>query len=241
MKKKLLIPAAILLAAMSCSKDKGSGGITFDVFSDVVLEDAVKSNVSEFATLPASDDFKIAIKDAGSQKVWEGKLGDWSPATVLSVGAYSVDASYGEATEEGIGKPCFVGSTNFSIEGGATTTVKIPVELGNCIVKIVCTDKFKNYFTSGKFTIKTGNGSEFDLTKDSSSAIFMEAYKFTLSGAFLNQGGKQQNFEKTYEDLEAGTLYTLKFDASNIGGLTVTITFNDNVTTVDLGAIEINE
>lgn len=239
MKKKLLTATAIVLTMVSCAKEKSAGGISFDVFSDVDLEEAVKSKVSDFAALPPSSDFKLEINDA-TQKIWEGKLSEWSPATSLTVGSYSVRATYGSATEEGTAKPYFVGSTNFSIEGGATTTVKIPVELGNCIVKIVCTEKFKNYFTNGKFTVTTGNGSQFDVTKDSSNAIFMEAYKFTLTGDFLNQGGAQQKFEKVFEDLSAGTLYTLNFDAANIGGLTITITFNDNVTTVDLGSVEIN-
>ena len=240
MKKKLLITLICSLALASCSKDKDAGGISFDVFSDVTLEDVVKSKVSEYATLPGGGDFTIVIKDVGQEKIWEGKVKDWIPATKLTMGTYTVAASYGDITQEGAGKPCYKGNTNFSIEGAATTTVKIPVELENCLVKVVCTDNFKKYFTEGKFTLTTGNGNSFDITKDSDTALFIEAYKFTIAGNFKNQGGVDKTFSNEYQDLSPATLYTVKYDISNVGGLKVTVTFNDTVAEFDLGEVEIN-
>lgn len=240
MKKKLLITLACTLAIASCSKDKGSGSIDFAIASDVSIEDVAKSKVSEYTSLPDAGEFTITIKDASGEKIWEGKVKDWNPTTKLAVGTYSVATSYGDTTEEGIGKPCYKGNTNFAIEGAATTTVKIPVELENCLVKVVCTDTFKNYFTEGKFTLTTGNGNSFDIAKDSDTAIFIEAYKFSITGDFKNQGGADKSFSKDYQDLSPATLYTLKYDISNVGGLKVTVTFNDTVAEFDLGDVEIN-
>ncbi|MCQ2167344.1 MAG: DUF4493 domain-containing protein [Bacteroidales bacterium] len=240
MKKKLLFALACILASVSCSKDGNAGSVQFTLTSDIAVQEIVKSRVSDFTELPSPNDFVLTIKDSNGEKVWEGKLSQWSAATAISVGTYSVTATYGDVTVEGAGKPCYEGSTNFSVAGSSTSNVKIPVDLKNCIVKLVFSDAFKNYFTSGKFTITTGNSSKFVVDNYSPDALFMEPYQFNLKAELTNQGKAVQNFEKNYNDLAAATLYTLKFDASNIGGLVVTVTFNDNVTTVDLGDVEIN-
>jgi len=241
MKKALLIlSAALLFAAASCNKASSPGSLEFSIASNDYVADDVKGKLSDIIALPDTKAFSIVIKNDGGETVWSGLLSEWSAANLFPVGKYSVSASYGTSGEEGIGKPYFSGSTNFSIAGAETTKVKIPVELQNCIIKVVCTESFNNYFPDYQFTVKTGANNTFVISKGSTDSYFIEAYKFTVSGELTNQGGTVQTFEKIYENLEAANYYTLKFDASNIGGFKVTVTFKDDVTTVDLGDVELN-
>lgn len=243
MKKTLLIfAAALTLGAVSCQKEgKGTGGLEFDITSDVMITDEVKSKVSDFTALPAAKDFTLTIRNADEEVAWTGLLSEWTTTTTLPVGIYSVTANYGSVTAEGADKPCFAGTVSFSVSGTETVKVSIPVKLENCILKTVCTENFKKYFTACDFKITSGNNNEFHFDSASSNAIFIEAYKFSLGGTLTNQGGYSTTIEtKEFTDLEAATCYTLKFDASNVGGLKVTISFNDTVQTMDMGDIELN-
>ncbi len=235
------ILALSVLALASCRKaDVPCGGVSFGISGTTdEITDMTKSQVGDYTTVPAAADFTITLKNSSSETVWEGELSEWNATTPLAVGSYKVSAVYGSASTEGVDKPYFCGEASFSITDATPKEVTIPVKLGNCIVKLVCTDNFKHYFTSYDFSVNTGAGNTFSLSE--TAPIFMDAYKFSISGTLVNQGGSTQTFgQKEYDSLKAATCYTLKFDASSIGGVTVTITFNDTVDTVDLGEIELN-
>ena len=78
----------ILFAAVSCNKAQqaGEGHVSFGVFNDDNVVDVTRSAVSSYTTLPQKGDFSIDIKDASSQTVWKGKVGDWDPAMPLLAG-----------------------------------------------------------------------------------------------------------------------------------------------------------
>ena len=243
MKKTILAVLAIsALMLSSCRKNSAPGGVSFGICgTSAEITDQVRSRVGDYTSVPAAADFTLTLKNASSETVWNGKLSEWNTATPLAVGDYTVSAEYGSATAEGADKPFFCGGVSFTIADANPKEVTIPVALGNCIVKTAFTDNFNKYFTSYNFTVKTGGDNEFTFSPAQTASIFMDAYKFTISGSMTNQGGNVQNFPaKTYENLAAATCYTLKFDASNIGGVTVTITFNNTVETVALGEIELN-
>lgn len=243
MKKTILAILAIsALALGSCKKGGECGGVSFGISgTSAEITDQTRSRVGDYTSVPAAADFTITLKNASSETVWSGKLSDWNTTTPLAVGEYTVSAAYGSASDEGADKPYFCGAAEFSITDATPKEVTIPVALGNCIVKLECTENFTNYFTSYSFTLKTGADNSFTFSPSQTAPVFMDAYKFTLTGSLVNQGGNTQSFgPKTYENLAAATCYTLKFDASNIGGVTVTITFNNTVETVEIGEIELN-
>lgn len=242
-----LICAAALLATVSCSvKISGEGSadtgfVSFGVDNDGDIALVTKSSLSDFTTLPSASDFAIVVKNSDAQTVYEGTVKNWDSSKPLQTGNYNVTATYGEEGAEGFDKPYFTGNTNFAVNGGQTTSVSVPASLGNSLVKIECSESFKNYFTDYSFTLKTGSGTEISFPKDETRAAFIDAYKFSVSGTFTNQGGTKYPFTKDYNSIEANTCYTIRFDASNIGGLKVTVTFDDTVTTVDCGDLELNE
>lgn len=232
-----------LLALASCSKNgtgSAEGQLRFSVEPVVEVADITRSNVSDFTTLPAAGDFTLKITDSESVSVWTGKLSEWNSSTGLPAGNYSVSASYSSADVEGFDKPYFTGTKSFAIEGGSTATVSIPVSLGNTVIRINCTEAFRNYFKDYSFTISRDGAEVVSFAKDETKAAFVDGYKFTLSGTMTGEL-KEQTFSKDYSNLNPATAYTVNFDVPNAGGGSIIITFNDETETVELGDVELND
>lgn len=235
---RLILAISALVALASCQKTAGTGSVSFALREGEVAEET-KGSVSDYVpSLPASSAFRLVVTNKTSgATVYDGTLGDWDPETGFAAGSYNVVASYGSESEEGPGKPYFYGTQDFTIIGGQTTEVQVTVSLGNCIVKVTCTDAFKNYYPQQNFVISTPDnqtGFAYDGT-----AVFV-AWKFTVSGTVTNQYGKSSSLAPKTWTVEPATCYTVKYDVTNVGGVTVTITFDNTVETVELGEIDLN-
>ena len=123
-----------------------------------------------------------------------------------------------------------------------TGDVKITVKLAGSIVRFAFTENFVNYYSDYTFTLTTGNNTVISVPKDETRAVFMDAYQFKVKGELTNQAGKVQSFsEKEFKNLAPATCYTLKFDASNVGGSSITISFDDTVVDADLIDVDLND
>lgn len=239
---KTFMSMLVLFAAVACNKSQtaGEGQVSFGVFSDENVTDVTRSNVSDYTTLPKSVDFVISIFDSSKAPVWEGKISEWDSATKLKAGNYTVEATYGDLEEEGFDKPYFTGTATFAITGGETKNVSIPVALGNTIIRITCTQNFKNYYKNYSFKLTREGAEIVTFAKDETKAAFVDPYKFTLSGT-LEAETKTYDFSKDYTNLESATAYNVIFDVTTTGGASITISFNHNVETVNLGDHELND
>lgn len=245
-----LIKASILLlalgAAAGCKKTEApaadTGSITFAVAAQQEVNDVTRSKVSDITDLPAAADFTLTITDAQKKTVWSGTIAQMTEPYTIAAGEYTATAQYGSVSDEGFDKPCFTGSMPFTINGGDSKQITIPVSLANAIVKVSCSDMFRNYFSDYSFKITTAAGTQIDFPKSETRGAFIDAYKFTIDGTLKNQGGTAQSFNKTYDTgINPATCYTVTFDASSVGGTSITVTFNDTTETIDLGDIELND
>ena len=232
MKTKTIIIVAVtaLLALCSCNKDEQFGSLAVALEEGDVAEVVTKSNVSDYASLPDAGSFTLTIM-SGKKAAWSGLLSEWDSETKLKAGVYTASVSCGDPEQEGPAKPYFAGEEEFTIFGGQVSQVSIPVSLGNCIVKIACTDAFNSYFKSSSFTITTGAGNVFSYT---GGGIFIDAYKFTVSGSVTAQNGASYSLADKTWNVNSATCYTVKYDVDNVGSVTVTISFDDTVETVTL-------
>lgn len=237
--RQILPLALATLAMVSCAKHSGQGSLSFSISprEDVAIATkATTVSLSDFSSLPSVNDFTLTVSDRTGAKIhWSGKFGEYNPASVkFPFGSYKATASYGKEGEEGFDKPCFLGSTDFSIEG-ESAQVKIKAELINSLVRLNLSDNFKAYYPVRSFKITTGAGTQIPLDENSSKAAFVDAYKITVGASLKSQAGTSYNLSKTYESLDAATLHTLKFDVTNVGRIpSVEITFNDDCQTVKL-------
>lgn len=245
--KRIIRTAALALTACmlaaACSKvvryQEDTGTVTMSLDGDWQVAEMTRSSVSDYADLPSSGDFSIVVVNANDEEI---PVTNPSEPLKLTVGNYIARASYGSTADEGFGKPCFAGEQNFIIEGGKTTEVKIVASLANCLVKMAYTDAFRSYYSDWSFTLTTGSGNSIGFAADETRAAFVDAYLVKVKGTLTTQGGSTRTFEETeYRNLRPATCYTMKFDASNIGQDSITITFDDSVTTVELGEVELND
>ena len=239
---KTFMSVMILLLAVSCTRNHSEerGQVEFMVQSNDDIADQTKSYVSDFTSLPASRDFTISITDASSTSIWNGNISEWDASTKLLAGSYNVSASYGDIAEEGFDKPYFIGSAIFTITGGETSSVSVPVTLGNTIVKVVCTENFKNYYKDYSFQLKRSNQTIASFDKNETRGAFVDGYSFTLTGTFIGETSVK-TFTKDFKNLNEATAYTILLDVLNVGGSNVTITFDNTVEVVELGDYELND
>ena len=240
---KTLISVLVILAAVSCTKHQtaGNGLVSFDLVNDQQITEVTRSNVSDYTTLPSTDDFTISILDSQLMTVWSGKVSEWDTTTQLPAGNYSVNASYGSVEDEGFDKPYFYGSQSFAVQGGQTTNVSVPVSLGNTIVKVSTSTDFNNYFNDYSFKLTRDGVDVVNFVKGETKAAFIDGYKITLEGTVTSESKTQTLDPKDYTGLKEATAYTFVFDVNNVGGATITVSFNDTVETVSLGDYELND
>lgn len=239
---KSIIGIMALCVAVSCTKSQNDAGgyVSFEVKNNQEVVEVTKSNVSDYTSLPSAGDFSIVIKDAEGTVLWTGKCADWDPTTALDEGEYVVEATYGNLEIEGFDKPYFYGVHAFTVVGKESTAVTVPVALGNTIVKIECSEYFKKYYTNYSFKLTRDGADVVTFAKDDTRGAFIDGYKIKVEGVLTSET-KTQTFSAEYTNLHEATAYTLYFDASKVGGSTITISFNDTVEEVELGNVELND
>ena len=240
-----LIGALILLVAVSCTKNQveGYGSVSFALDNNAEIVEQTRSNVSDYTTLPSAENFTITIKDSSNATVWSGLISEWGTGenpSQLKAGNYTVEATYGSLEEEGFDKPYFYGTASFAVTGGQTINVPISVSLGNTIIKVSYSDNFKAYFSDYTFKLTRDNSDIAVFAKDETRGAFIDGYKITVEGEMTGEL-KTFSYSQEYSNLEVATAYTLAFDVNNVGSATLTVTFNDEVETVELGDIELND
>ncbi|MBO7192199.1 MAG: DUF4493 domain-containing protein [Bacteroidales bacterium] len=232
-----------LLVAFSCTKNTVTSGgyVSFAVSADEVLADVTKSNVSDYATVPTAAAFTLEITDASGGVFWNGNLSDWDPATMIPVGEYTAKAIYGDLEDEGFDKPFFEGSQTFAVKGAETTPVAVSVALGNTVVKVNCTDNFKNYYPDHTFKLMRGISEIVTFAKDDTRAAFIDGWQVQIKGTLMTETGAEKVFSAEYKNLNPATAYTLVLDIANTGSGAVALSFNNDVQTVEVEEVELND
>lgn len=257
--KNLTLYALALMGLMACSDghkaiEEGteSGYLSFSMaqteYVDNITTRATQISIKEAAgsdyTAPADGDFSITVTNDDDFS-WSGKVSEWDATTALEVGNYTVTATYNNGAV-GFNAPVFKGSCSFAVTGGQTTIVSVPVTLQNAIVRLKYNDMFENYYSFEKFTV-TSIGTAIDFVPAESRGAFIEATSFTIEGTLTSQAQAadgtpvSRTFSKTYTAKKT-QCYTITFNASNVGGNSITIQFGDEpADTIDFGDIDINE
>ena len=62
----------------------------------------------------------------------------------------------------------------------------------------------------------------------------------TVEGTLVSETGTK-TFSEEHTGLQTATAYTYSMDVTNVGGSTISITFNDAVETVELSDYELND
>jgi hypothetical protein len=243
--KTLALLFAAALAFVGCSEngsESGRGRASVALSAD---DSAIElSRASLGLSKPAAADFALTISDASGNVVSEwNSIADYDESTLYNVGNYSAKATYGKTSVEAFETPCFEGTKEFAIIDDQTTEVRITAYVANAVVKIDCTDAFKNYFTNYSFTLTTAAGTEIPFVAGETRRAFIDPYTFSVAGSATTQTGSTVKISKSFSNIVAKTLYTVKFDVNSgaVGSATVTISFNDEPVAEIPVDIELND
>lgn len=231
--KTLALLFAVALTSVGCSEEgleSGRGRMSVALSTN---DSAIElSRASLGLTKPVAADFALTISDATNEIIGEWtSLTDYDESTLYDVGNYTAKVKCGNTLNEAFETPCFEGSSEYAIVDDQTTFVKVIAFVANAVVKIECTDAFKNYFTDYSFTLITASDTKIPFVAGETRRAFIEPNTFTVEGSAKTQTGATINFDETFSNITASTLYTVKFDVNsgNVGSATVTVTFNDEV------------
>lgn len=252
MKKYLLIPIAILILSVGCSKEenttteRGVGQVKFTPAISLSVETRATTELPE-TVIPDAGDFWLLIKGKP-----DTETADFSAEyeqfrsydkPYMASGDYTATIRYGDPTQEGATAYCYEGTQDFTILARQTIQQSINASLVNSVISLSCSEMFNKYYTDAEFIVRTESGNEFKFTSSSSDMIFVKAEsKLFLRGtATKSQNGVEIEFpEHEIGSTTARTWHKIEVDASQVGQGSIDIRLDDTLTPIEAEEIELN-
>lgn len=242
MNLKLFMPlTALALIAASCQSDekgltKGSGTISPEFTVDYTVNNPRNENSraeggsEQASVIPSINDFSFhLVKDDGKYEKTVTGLGEFT-GTQFPVGAYSLEAYYGDIEQEGIDKAYFYGSTTFKVYDGEEAQPALVAMLANTAVSVEYTEAFKNYFTEYSTEVHSSNGTAYvDLTSDNAGWAYLKPGDVSIAITVTKQNGVTGTVEAAkITNAAPGTHYHVTVDANGgeVGSETITVSFD---------------
>ncbi|HJA98481.1 MAG TPA: DUF4493 domain-containing protein [Candidatus Alistipes avicola] len=252
MKKYLLLPMAMLILSIGCSKEEntttetGFGTVEFAPTISLMIETRATTNLPE-TVIPDAGDFWLLLKgkpgtETESFSAEYEKFHTYDKPYMAS-GDYTATIRYGDPSQEGVTAYCYEGTQEFTVLARQTIQQNITASLVNSVISLSCSEMFNKYYTDAEFIVRTESGNEFKFANASSAMIFVKAEsKLFLSGtATKSQNGVEVQFpEHEIGSTVARTWHKIEVDASQVGQGSIDIRLDDTLTPIELEEIEIN-
>lgn len=241
--KPLLLAAGGLLSLTACHDDnpwnmgKGQGRIVPKVSADPGVTDVVGTRDGEGYPVPETNQLKLTLNkvDGSFSSSWESV--DLFPTDkAFTIGAYTLEASYGTEGEEGFERPYFYGSTNFNVLEEETANPSVTATLANCMVSVDYTEDFIHYFKSYSTQLHSAGGDFITFIPDESRPAFLNPGQCTVTVNIVKQNGVSATLEAAKIDTQARHHYHLTLDVNGgqTGDAQLVVNFDDSLTTEDV-------
>lgn len=164
-----------------------------------------------------------------------GTAGSFTDPVQVPVGKYNLEASYGDITQEGYGKPYYFGSSSLEVFENKTTPVSCTAQLGNSMVKVEFTDAFKAYFASYSLTLHSSLGNEIAYT-DPSQSLYMYPGEVTATIEIEKRNGTRATLQPKSFTAQPRHSYLLRFDVNGgeVGDGVLVLTYDEAVNQEDV-------
>lgn len=235
MKEKILYILLTILVLASCTcdlPDPSAGNGT------LVLSSLTRSGTSISQII--DDDLALTILDEDGKDYKSYKAGEIPTKIVLAPGTYTVQA-YTENQEtwqtdnNGLGTPCYWGSTSVTIENNYIYRMQMQVPMVNYAVSLTLPELFENLFKTYTFSLNSG-GRNVNITKSQKAYFSVKDGGFSYKLEATNTDDRTSSTATiSYKSVQAGKLYNMTYyydTDANSGGLDIEIT--DNMETEDV-------
>lgn len=138
------------------------GGIVLNLESDGrLMRHGTRADDTQCPIVPDANAFgiKLTKSDNTYSKTWSSLEG-FNKESEFPIGDYTIEASYGDVTEQGFERPCFKGTNTLHVSPGTTTPVNVTATLANAMVTMRYTDAFLANYSTYSAAIETPNHSE---------------------------------------------------------------------------------
>lgn len=232
------------LGLASCAKDEPrnslEGRIDVRVSADPTLSDEVSRSVEE-GTVPDVNDFGLTIESVDKEVVgsWDS-FSEFHPVSI-SVGTYTVTASYGDAETEGFDAISYQGSTNVEVRKEETAEASVTCTINKAKVSITYTDEFKSYFSSYSAYISSSQGNKVAYESEESRGAYFVPGDLGVYLELTRQGISQKvtlNPKNFTAEAKHEYRLTMDVDASTAS---LKIIFNDNPSSAQNVEINISD
>lgn len=160
-----LVPGLGLTGCSDESPWSGSddmGGIALNLESDGrLMRHGTRADDTQCPIVPDANAFgiKLTKSDNTYSKTWSSLEG-FNKESEFPIGDYTVEATYGDVTEQGFERPCFKGTNTLHVSPGTTTPVNVTATLANAMVTLRYSDTFLANYSTYSAAIETPNHSE---------------------------------------------------------------------------------
>lgn len=160
-----LVPGLGLTGCSDESPWSGSdqmGGIALNLESDGrLMRHGTRADDTQCPIVPDANAFgiKLTKSDNTYSKTWSSLEG-FNKESEFPIGDYTIEAAYGDVTEQGFERPCFKGTNTLHVSPGTTTPVNVTATLANAMVTMRYTDAFLANYSTYSAAIETPNHSE---------------------------------------------------------------------------------
>lgn len=216
---------------VSCAKDEPQssleGRIDVKVSADQTLSGEM-SRSGEGASVPDIGDFGLTIESLDGKvfNSWE-RFSEFRPVSV-TVGTYTVTASYGDVEAEGFDAVSYQGSMNVEVRKEETAEASVTCFINKAKVSIIYTDEFKSYFTSYSAYVSSSKGNKVTFPADESRGAYFVPGDLGVYLEVTRQGVSQKvTLNPKNFTAKARHEYRLTMDV-DASAASLKITFNDN-------------
>lgn len=239
-----VVLVASVLTLFSCSDENpwvsanGEGHISPLVLTDGTVESALPlTRGQETLSVPEADKFavKLAKEDGTYSESWDA-IGLFPTDKSFGVGAYTMEAYYGDFEKEGFESPYFYGSSDFLVKEDETSEVKITASLANTMVSIDYTDAFKAYFKQYSTQLHSKGGDFITFLPGETRPAYLKPGQVSIVVSLTKQNGVSTTFQPTSIATEAKHHYHITFDVNDgeIGEAQLSIKFDDSLSKEDV-------
>lgn len=238
----VLSSALAIAACSSCSDDYNPGGGTSGKINPQLDLDA--NAITSRSTATGRDaqsvsvnDLKLRLSSADGSfaKEWNS-ISDFDNNELFKVGAYTIEAVYGDIEDEGFEKPYYYASAQLTVKENKVTPVSLNARLSNSMVSIATTDAFKSYFTNYSFQAHAEGGDYVNYTSTETRPGYLRPGKVTVTADVTKPNGLSATLEAATFVAEPQHHYTVTIDVNNgqAGDAQLVITYDDMLSQEDV-------
>ncbi len=204
--------------------------------SEVAAPNKVASQAKSRATGTARsvsvDDLKLKLTSADGllQRIW-ASLSNFDASEFFPVGNYTLEASYGDADDEGFDKPYYYGTTSVRIYENEASPVSLTAALGNAMITVTYTDAVKQYFSSFEGKIVTSTGASISYLGSETRAAYVHPGHVEVTMDVTKQSGVSATLSVMNFTAAARHHYyvTVDVNGGNVNNANLSVTFNSDL------------